>query len=108
MPPNGRPHKLSGIRMFHLLISLPKLRPEIVLNRMQRRITGQDSAAELPFIDSLDQFRTQRILQDITNKRPKTRFGGAPSPSAHDRAPDAGSVAAQAQTRDTAAEKPYG
>ena len=62
--------------MLRLTVQLPELRPEIVLERMERRVAGHDCAVERPFRRMLHQFCSQRIFQDVIADSDE----GVPSP----------------------------
>jgi len=62
---DGRAQDIPGVWVFCLRVELPELRPEIVLQRMQRGIARHDRAAERPFVWSLREFSHARIVENV-------------------------------------------
>lgn len=63
--PDGRSNNVAGIGMLCVSVNLPKRWPELILQRMQGWITGDDRASERPFVWMFHQFVTQRIFVDV-------------------------------------------
>src|SRR6267154_2770740 len=65
VPLNWRADHFPCIRMLRLSVSLPELRPEIVLKRMQPRITRDDSTTERPFAGVFHESVPHRVFQNV-------------------------------------------
>src|SRR5205823_1967965 len=63
--PDWRAKNLPGVRVLRLSVKPPELRPETLLERMQRRVAGHDGATEGPLDGVFHQFSSQRVFQDV-------------------------------------------
>src|SRR5262245_65707178 len=59
------PRNLSGVWSERGQINFPELRPEIFLQRMHCRITGNNRAAKLPSFGMLNQAVLPRVVDDV-------------------------------------------